>query len=862
MHAPRSHWWIILHTALFLLCFPGWGLAQQAVSYEQLLNQVKTGVDDATLIRQLEESPIVYVFDREQIAELRKAGASEAVIAAFQKDRVRTKDVITDFILIFDCSNSMNEPAQNGQSKMQVAKTTVADLIDLIPIGMPTSLIVYGHNVEEKCEAVKIGRPLTPLSGADKAELRRFVLNLQPAGWTPIAKSLRVASGVLDSKMDAYTGIVLISDGKETCGGDPAAEARNLAAKHNIEFHVVGFDVDDETRRQLENMAQSGGGKYQGARSPEDLKGALKSVTDQINEAQQRLKDLAKQKEAELAAQRARAAELDKQLALREQQLDDRIKEIAALNKAADDAAAALENAKRQQSDLQAKHDQAMADAKKDNADLSQKAAKTAKQLADAIEKTKGLEAANAKLAEKHRGAEAERDRLAAALDAEQKKAQSLAGELGKANKDLAALQRAADRAAREAADQLAAADRMEKSLKDQLARAADNAKNQAKRLGAMRDAAKDRADALAEELAAMGERLDGELSDAQGRINELASTKQAIENQLADLLAQQEREKNKPYDLASADRGGRIVDAPSQLDDRQHAVSNLLRDGGICRIAGRHPVSVVLAFENEQMAEISQIRINPAGGPDSKNWLRSVRIEYSNTYSFTDFEPLMTVDLTPQDQLTSFDLKPEIEARYLRVTLIDNFGGDAMECGRVQVIGRPAQTQREYPAELTNFASSQNGGTVTAKPSAHDEYHWGALHLIDGSPGRSWSSPIGTTTETATIRLAAETKVQFITVNPYSPSDKLNWATRAVVSVAGPSGSFYEVGSLPLTEVGQEHVLRLNEPVDAALVRVELTSSDDASAVECNEVKVYGPTSVQQEVRIDEVSLNTPAGN
>ncbi|QDV68961.1 F5/8 type C domain protein [Rosistilla carotiformis] len=230
--------------------------------------------------------------------------------------------------------------------------------------------------------------------------------------------------------------------------------------------------------------------------------------------------------------------------------------------------------------------------------------------------------------------------------------------------------------------------------------------------------------------------------------------------------------------------------------------------------------------------------------------------MEYSTTYSFTDFQPMLSVELAPHDQSIEFDLQPLVEARYLRITLIENYGGDAMECGRIEVIGKITETERDYPMDLTNFASSQNGGSVSTKPSAYDEYHWGALHLIDGSPGRSWSSPIGTTTETATIRLAAPTKVQFITVNPYSPSDSINWATRAAISVANSGGSFYDVGTIDLTAVGQEHVLRLNEAVDASLVRVELTSSQDASAVECSEVKVYGPTSPETEVQIDEVSL------
>ena len=51
--------------------------------------------------------------------------------------------------------------------------------------------------------------------------------------------------------------IVLISDGIETCGGDPCAVAKKLT-KDNIDFkvHVVGFDVSKKAKEQLECIAK------------------------------------------------------------------------------------------------------------------------------------------------------------------------------------------------------------------------------------------------------------------------------------------------------------------------------------------------------------------------------------------------------------------------------------------------------------------------------------------------------------------------------------------------------------------------------------------------------------------------------
>lgn len=48
---------------------------------------------------------------------------------------------------------------------------------------------------------------------------------------------------------------MLVSDGKDTCGGAPAAAAEELASRGvDVRVHVVGFDVerDPRVRAQLE----------------------------------------------------------------------------------------------------------------------------------------------------------------------------------------------------------------------------------------------------------------------------------------------------------------------------------------------------------------------------------------------------------------------------------------------------------------------------------------------------------------------------------------------------------------------------------------------------------------------------------
>ncbi|HEX6986852.1 MAG TPA: hypothetical protein VF170_15855, partial [Planctomycetaceae bacterium] len=75
--------------------------------------------------------------------------------------------------------------------------------------------------------------------------------------------------------------MVLVSDGMETCKGDPAREAAALAEKFNLTFGVVGFDVRPEERKSLEAIAEAGNGKYYDARSAAELV----KVTEELAEA-------------------------------------------------------------------------------------------------------------------------------------------------------------------------------------------------------------------------------------------------------------------------------------------------------------------------------------------------------------------------------------------------------------------------------------------------------------------------------------------------------------------------------------------------------------------------------------------------
>ncbi|UTI44515.1 hypothetical protein NKG37_05715 [Niallia sp. RD1] len=64
----------------------------------------------------------------------------------------------------------------------------------------------------------------------------------------------------------------MVSDGVETCDGDPVTAAKQLQNQSiKAKVNIIGFDVDNEGQKQLKQVADSGGGEYVTVNDPADL---------------------------------------------------------------------------------------------------------------------------------------------------------------------------------------------------------------------------------------------------------------------------------------------------------------------------------------------------------------------------------------------------------------------------------------------------------------------------------------------------------------------------------------------------------------------------------------------------------------
>lgn len=264
-----------------------------AITYADVLKLLQLEIPEEQILKRLAKSPTVFTFDRAQIAELKAVGGSEKLLAALQAARElppQAAELITNFALVLDCSGSMRDKVKEGETKMEAAKRVVADLIQKIPEGLNVTFVIYGHEVfapvdnPRNCQAVKVARPLSPLDASGKSELSDLVAGLKPTGATPIALSLRVAGEELAKDKDAFCGIVLITDGLESCEGDPAAEAAALLADLKLSFgvNVVGFGVKADEDAPLQAIADAGEGKYYGADDATALADSISTIAKEL----------------------------------------------------------------------------------------------------------------------------------------------------------------------------------------------------------------------------------------------------------------------------------------------------------------------------------------------------------------------------------------------------------------------------------------------------------------------------------------------------------------------------------------------------------------------------------------------------
>jgi Ca-activated chloride channel homolog len=159
----------------------------------------------------------------------------------------------TYVLFILDASTSMSLNWENT-TKITAAKSLIMAMVDsLKPDGnVEVGLRVYGHQkteVEDDCFDSKLEVPFSNHSWSD---IPAFLASVRPRGTSPIAYSLQQAAHDFPSDKNGRNLIVLLTDGVESCHGDPCAVSQALQQQHVvIRPFIIGLNADTSLNEAL-----------------------------------------------------------------------------------------------------------------------------------------------------------------------------------------------------------------------------------------------------------------------------------------------------------------------------------------------------------------------------------------------------------------------------------------------------------------------------------------------------------------------------------------------------------------------------------------------------------------------------------
>ncbi|MEZ5934780.1 MAG: VWA domain-containing protein [Alphaproteobacteria bacterium] len=192
---------------------------------------------------------------------------------------VTSSSVLADkAILVLDASGSMWWQIEGG-TKIEIAKTTIARLLEEWSPAIELGVIAYGHREKANCADIET---LVPVGPVDAGRIKTAIGRLNPKGKTPITAAVRQAAASLRST-EAKATVILVSDGLETCNADPCAAVAELeAAGIDFTVHVIGFGTTDEENSQLQCLADRTGGRFLSAANAAELLAAMSEIKEEV----------------------------------------------------------------------------------------------------------------------------------------------------------------------------------------------------------------------------------------------------------------------------------------------------------------------------------------------------------------------------------------------------------------------------------------------------------------------------------------------------------------------------------------------------------------------------------------------------
>lgn len=177
------------------------------------------------------------------------------------------------FVILFDISGSMNDPsdAEPDAAKIDVAKNALKEaVLQLEPGSVDIGLRSFSGCGADDSTLVSSPRPVDPDALASEID------GLQADGRTGIETALRDSVNDLSGR-DGEKVILLISDGEETCGGDPCtAMSQIVDSGVSVVVNTIGFQTAGTSAEpQLKCIADTTGGSSISVTNSDEIADAI-----------------------------------------------------------------------------------------------------------------------------------------------------------------------------------------------------------------------------------------------------------------------------------------------------------------------------------------------------------------------------------------------------------------------------------------------------------------------------------------------------------------------------------------------------------------------------------------------------------
>lgn len=181
-------------------------------------------------------------------------------------------------LFLLDGSGSMLAKWEN-LTRMDAAKRLLIDIVDSLKVNpnLELGLRVYGHMFDKRYNNCQDSKLEVPFVKNNHENIKHKIRNLKPQGVTPIAFSLEQAANDFPKEKNVRNIIIIITDGIESCKGDPCAVSLALQKKNIfLKPFIIGIGGEQGFAEAFQCM-----GKYFDADNVAKFQKALKTAVRQ-----------------------------------------------------------------------------------------------------------------------------------------------------------------------------------------------------------------------------------------------------------------------------------------------------------------------------------------------------------------------------------------------------------------------------------------------------------------------------------------------------------------------------------------------------------------------------------------------------